>query len=285
VTIEGSPPPAGPAPIRPAPPRRRWLVAVVVAWALFLAGAGAWSAFRDPPTAREQTTVQQALPTVDAAIAEVAAAAGGDVVAAVGGYRAVGGACEITSARDGARYERVVLLFTPPGTEPALLERVADRLPDRYDARVQRTGGRPRAFAADAGDFVTVRGSVGGEGEVRVAADTGCRPLAGAVTEPQPASAEANRAPVQAVLDALKITPREWGVHRVDCPRGGALWTVEAIGAPGAGPASFVDTVRPAPAAPLVARPELYVYRSGPTGLVLRRAGDAVIVSATTGCG
>src|SRR5256885_1385254 len=80
-------------------------------------------------------------------------------------------------------------------------------------------------------------------GQAGITADTGCRPLTRPVTEARPQSDSANRAPVQAVLDALKVTDASFQTHRVSCDRGGSVWTVQADGAPGSAPASLVDVL------------------------------------------
>lgn len=291
VTIDGRV--AGPAPTpapAPAPARRRWLLVVlVVAWALAVGGAALWSSAHDRPTAREQTTVAQALPTIDTAIADVVTAAGTtQTVVALTGYELLDASCRVTSARSGSRYERAALIFTAPGTEPALLDRIAAGLPASYRPRV-RHGGSPlnHTMSADAGSFVSVRGSVPSAGTVRVAADTGCRTQDRPVSEAEPAGTEptataANRASVQAVFTVLGVAPSDWRVHRVPCRGGGTLWTVEASGGPGSAPASLPRAL--AQTAAVVSRADLYAYHNGLVGVAVRATDGALDVTATTGC-
>ncbi|HYU86835.1 MAG TPA: hypothetical protein VEK80_18665, partial [Kribbellaceae bacterium] len=227
---------AAPAPTRR---RRRWLLALLVAgWAVVVGGTALWSAAHDKPTAREQTTIAQALPTLDTAIADLVTAAGTDqTVAAISGYTQLDADCRVTTARSGSRFERAALLFTPAGTEPALLDRIAAGLPASYRPRVRHGGtASTHTLTVDAGDFVSVRATVPSPGTVRVAADTGCRPQDRPVSE---AGGTADRAPVEAVFTALHATPTGWQVHRVACRGGGTLWTVEASGGPGSAPASL----------------------------------------------
>jgi hypothetical protein len=132
---------------------------------------------------------------------------------------------------------------------------------------------------------VVLRGSVGSPGEVTLTADTGCRPLTGPVTERQPPSSAASRAPAETVLATLRVSAATWRTHRVDCPRGGSVWTVEADGPAGSAPASLVDALRTAAPAAVVARPARYAYWSGPVGVVVRTHDGVVTVTATTGCG
>jgi hypothetical protein len=283
VTIDGAPAQPAPGPV-PTASRRRLLVVVVTAWAVLVIVLAAYAVRRHESTVRAQTSVAQALPTVDRGIAEVVAAAeSAGAVAEISGYREVSGRCTITAARDGARYERATHLYVPAGQERALLDRIAATLPRDYDARVRRAG--PHQFTADAGDFVAIQGDLGGPGEVRLAADTGCRPLTGPVIQSQPSPDAADRLPVQAVLATLKVTDVRWQTHRVACVRGGSVWTVQADGPAGSAPTSLVDALRTTSPDAVVARPDLYVYRSGPVGMVARNRDGALTVTATTVCG
>ena len=66
----------------------RWAAIIVAVWGLVLAGSWWWGIRTGTPTAREQTTVAQARPYVDEAVARVAVAAAGDprTVVAVGPF-------------------------------------------------------------------------------------------------------------------------------------------------------------------------------------------------------
>jgi hypothetical protein len=282
VTMDGIPPRPATAPTATpgAPRRRRWLVVGSVAWAVLLAVLAGYAARRGEPTVRAQTSVAQALPTVDRAIAEVVTAASpGGAVAEITGYREVDASCTITAARAGARYERVVRLYVPAGREAPLLKEVAAKLPSDYDARVHGE------LTADAGNYVAVRGGVVGPGQVRIAADTGCRPSTGPVSEAQPPSPTASRAPAEAALATLGVRDARWQTHRVACPRGGAVWTVQADGPAGSAPASLAAALGTASPDAVLNRPDLYAYRSGPAGVVARTHDGIVTVTATTGCG
>src|SRR5262245_13500758 len=100
-------------------------------WSVLLGGFGLWGVLHSQATDREQTTVAQALPTVDRAAATVASAStvDGQAVVAVSDLTSVG-PCKVTAFRSGARYQRVVTVLVQPGTEEALIRRVAARLPD-----------------------------------------------------------------------------------------------------------------------------------------------------------
>ncbi|GAA1804624.1 hypothetical protein HC028_04000 [Planosporangium flavigriseum] len=283
MTFDGVPAQSAPGPVPRAPRRRRLLVAVTTVWAALVVVLAVYAVHQGGATVRTQSSVAHALPTVDRALSEViAAAASAGAVAEVGGYREVTAQCSITAVRDGARYERTARLYVPVGQERALLDGIAAKLPHDYDARVRKSGDYP--FTADAGDFVALQGRPVGPGEVRFTADTGCRPLTGPVSEAAPSAAAPTQVPVQAVLATLKVTQVRWQTHRVECVRGGSVRTVQAAGAAGNAPPALVDALRAVSSDALVARPDLYVYRSGPVGVVVRTREGVVTVSATTGC-
>jgi hypothetical protein len=160
---------------------RRWLIAVAVVWAAALLVGGVVSSRTDPATAREHSPLDQGRRTLDGAVTAVLAAAGSGVTAEVAGYELATG-CRLTVSRDGATLERAVLLTVPAGQEPALLDRMAERLPAGWGARHFEASGR---LIADAGDFVSVRAEPAGPGRVEVRMSTGCRP--GTVTGLAPA--------------------------------------------------------------------------------------------------
>jgi hypothetical protein len=257
---------------------KRWLVVVAVVWGLVVLGLGYWSLRHGQPTAREQTTIGQALPTVDAALGDLAGVVDpATAVPVLTGYVQVGRSCSVTAAREGARYERILYVYTKPGTEPVLLKHVREALPERYKALLSKAN----VFSADAGNFVAVRGGVTAPGQVRFTADTGCRPQNSPVRENESPSADASRAPVQAVLDTLKLAGVSWQTHRAACPTGGTLWTVEADVA--GSPPSLTDALKPGPDA-IVARKDLVAYRSGPAGVVVRSLNGGLTITSTTGC-
>jgi hypothetical protein len=260
--------------------RRRLLIAVTVAWIVLLAALAGYAARHDPPTVRGQTTIAQALPTVDRAVADLTVAAGApDVVAEITGYRRVGGTCTITAARPGTRYERAVYLYVPAGREGDTVDRIRTGLPRRYDIQVARIG--RRELTADAGDFVAVRGGIVGPGQVRISADTGCRPgdLPGGRT-----GAAVDGQPVDTTLAALHVPVADRRTATIGCAGGGAITTAEADGPAGSAPASLVDALAGHTPEPVVAQPTVYAYRAGPVGVVARTHDGVVTVTATTGC-
>ena len=260
------------------------LIAVGVAAWVAVIGALAYHSLRnDPPTAREQTTIAAALPTVDEALARIAQALGADpVVAVLNPYHKINGDCRITTFRDGARFERVLTVYTRAGAEPAALDRLSTALPKQYRPIVRHKN-TTHTFEADAGNFVAVRGGIDGPGRLRFAADTGCRPYPEPVREaPAP---EADRAAVQAVLDALRLPGPQWRVTTLPCPSGDPLWTVEAVAVGTAPPVlSSLGETSARGAVVVQANQEVYAYRTGSTGVAVRASGATVTVSATTGC-
>lgn len=152
--------------------RRWWVTGLVAAWALLLIGAAVWSAHYDEPTVREQSQLTEGRETLDQAVATVVEAAGASVTAEVEPYELTTG-CRVTLGRSGAEVDQTVVLTVPQGQEPALLERLVERLPPEWEARYNPNRNR---FFADAGDFVALRGEVGDPGQVRLTASTGCRP-------------------------------------------------------------------------------------------------------------
>jgi hypothetical protein len=236
------------------------LLAVVLAWGLLLTAGGIWYSFHGRPTAREQTTVAEAQPVVDRAIGIVVRAAGPAAVPAVFGFDKVSD-CSVTPLRGGVTYERALWLFTPAGGEADLLDRIAQALPERYNAQTHRpVGGGSPTFTADAGLFVAVRGSVPVPGLVVIRAGTGCRTLGH-----QPA-ADPTAAPGP---DPLGVSGT-WRVHTLPC----GLRTV-AVAGPAARPVSSL----PRDGA-VVATGDVYADRSG---LAARADAGAVTLTTTTG--
>jgi hypothetical protein len=264
---------------RPPPPKvRRWLVVATAVWIAVLVGAIVVANADFEVTDREQTTVAEARPYVDTAIARVAAAAthDGQAVVAISGFER-SGPCDVTVFRGGQRYGRAITVIVPPGTESALLERIRDRLPADYQTIV-RTGTAPR-LVADAGFYVLLTGSVIRPGEVRLFADTGDCRVPGDVSTTDATGGD--RAAVQEVLTQLGVPDAEFTESAVTCPEGGTTRTVT-------GTATDRHTgaldARLHAASPLVAGPRLYAYRTGDTGVAVRAHDASLLVTATTPC-
>ena len=232
------------------------------------------------PTVREQTSVGNARPVVDAAVADVVSAAGPGPVVAVSGFASVG-SCRITAARSGASFGRTVDVYTAPGGEPALLRRIVAGLPARYHAKVT---GAATGLYADAGDYVALVGTVPAPGQVQVRALTGCRDPAGSdVSEPVTAAGSAAFGAVSAVFDRLALragVPRDVAV--LTCAGGGQLRAVQAAGGSVASPLG--SALAGLSSNPVASGPTTYVYRTGDVDVVARRTPQGVTVTATTRC-
>ncbi len=243
-----------------------------MAWAAVLVVSGAVAAVYGAATVKEQRTVVQAQPTVDRAVASVAAAAGPDTPLAIGGYQ-TRDTCRITAVRAGVDAERVVTLYVAPGNETALLRRLAEALPRGYAATIDARG----ELRADPGQFVHVTGTTEAPGQVRVSAYTGCRPPGGRLTSFQVPVPTDLRADVAPVLADLGVTALSWRTYQVGCVR-----TLVAS-APTAGvqtPAGRLTDRRP-----VVATADAVAYRSAGGSVVVRRDGGQLTVAATrVGC-
>ncbi|RUL93837.1 hypothetical protein EG812_09155 [Verrucosispora sp. FIM060022] len=278
----GYAPSAGPPPPDSGPGWPRWLVALTVAWAVLLAGLTWHSARNDPPTVREQRTLAQAVPRVDAAIGELVAAASGTVYALAPAEIEQG--CRVTPFADGAILRRHVELAVPAGEERAVLERVAEGLPSTWRAGVRLTSDGPR-LRADAGEFVTVSGRTVADGRVRLSVETGCRPADVVVASflpgypPGPESTA-----LAAALAALGVEagePDEW--VQVVCPSGGVARTLRVdLTAAAESPQAALAPL--AGGTPVVATDELYAYRHDGVAVLVELYEDRTVLAATTGC-
>ncbi|MGI5145915.1 hypothetical protein ACQEVC_05860 [Plantactinospora sp. CA-294935] len=276
--------PGQPAP--PAPPRRRrWLLAGLVGWGALLLVLTLVSVYGDEPTVKEQRTIEQAEPVLDRALGELVAAAGPDVAVEIAG-RPVRDDCELTVVRDGATLDAAVVVHAPDADVPALLDRIADRLPAAYGARVRHSAdGSTHALRADAGEFVAIEGGQAGPGVVELTVDTGCRPVSGDPEEravPPLPPAEPDPLQVLGVLGAAEPTPVELVAAR--CPGQGTTWTARATGR--GVPAGLPSAALPRPAGAVVVAdtPELYAYRSGPVSVVVESGDGRIRVAVSSGC-
>ncbi|WNM42413.1 hypothetical protein RMN56_14230 [Micromonospora halotolerans] len=271
-------------PDQPAPGRRRlrWLVAATAAWAVLLAGLTWWSVRHDPPTVKEQRSLDQAGPVVDRALGRLTAAVGRDGVPALLPDRIERG-CRITPLDDGAELERGVAVVLAGDDVRQLLQRVADRLPPDWRAGVSAFDGEPR-LRADAGEFVTVEGRSAGPGRVVLTATTGCRPV-GAGYQPPAADAAAETA------EAGRAVGR-WGgaggpvqVLAAPCPGGGTARTARAETAGGPAGSPLAAAFPGAADGSLVLRDsaEEYALR-GSFAVLAERVDGRVRVAVTSPC-
>ncbi|MGC4748839.1 hypothetical protein ACLQ28_24755 [Micromonospora sp. DT201] len=274
--------PAGPAAPAPARSWRRWLLAATAAWAVLLALLTWTSVRNDPPTVREQRTLDQAGPVVDRAVGELARAVGAAGLLELGPARIASG-CRVTPFADGARLRREVGALAPTGTEQAVLVGIAERLPASWRAGVGPGLDGPELHA-DAGEFVAVEGRPTVDGRVRLIVDTGCRPVGSGYTAAPATAAGPEAAALTVALGALG-RPGDAAPELVTapCPGGGLARTARSAG--GADPASSTEALAPlAGDAPLLDKPPVYAYRTGPVTVLAELSPDATRLAATVGC-
>jgi hypothetical protein len=257
--------------------KRLWITAGLVVWAVLLVAAGAWSARHGEPTVREQTTIVEALPTVDRAVAAVVtAAAGPRVVVGVGGYERTESACTAGN-RTGERYQRLATVYVTPGTEGDVIDRVAAALPRDWEASVRHTDGL-HALRADAGFYVRLTGALTEPGELRFTADTGCRRRGGTVPQPPAAGSPPNTSDV---LARLGVTGGGTASFAVRC---GSRMDLSAITVSAPRPSGPLAGALPGGVEPIVKREDLLVFATGGVGYALRLRTDDVQVIAASGC-
>ncbi|MGC4894910.1 hypothetical protein [Micromonospora sp. DT31] len=266
-------------PDRPGSPRRRlrWLVAATVAWGVLLAGLTWWSVRTDPPTVKEQRSLDQAGPVVDRTVGALSAAVGADGVPALLPDRLARG-CRITPIDGGATLERGVEVMTG-GDARDVLRRIADRLPSSWRAGVSTYDGQP-LLRADAGEFVAVEGRPGGAGRVLLTASTGCRPVGSGYRAPT-ADAAGESAALATALGRWGGATGPFQVLAAPCPGGGTARTARAeADLPADRPlaAAFGDGV-----APVVDSADRYA-RPGDPAVLAERVDERVRVAATTPC-
>ncbi|MEH1169577.1 hypothetical protein V6V47_29775 [Micromonospora sp. CPCC 205539] len=275
-------PSTGPATPAPARRWRRGLLIGAVAWAVLLAALTWMSVRNDPPTVREQRSLDQAGPVVDRAAGELAGAAGATGLLELGPPQIVTG-CRVTPLADGAALRREVGVLAPVGTERAVLTGIAERLPASWRARVGPGRNGP-VLRADAGEFVAVEGRPTGDGRVRLTADSGCRRVgSGYVTAPTAAAGE-EAAALSAALRALD-RPADAAPELITatCPGGALARTARSVAGPG--PAASTGALAPlADGTPLLDHPPVYAYRAGPVTVLADLAPDAGRLVATVGC-
>lgn len=193
--------------------------------------------------------------------------------------------CRLTPVRDGAVLRRSLTVATGGPSTAEVLEKIRRRLPPGFRPTVVAgRGGDVAELRADAGGFVTVRGTATGPDEVTLTADTGCRPPARLT--PAPIPERHDRQGLAPLLTVLGIPSARLSLAWASCPNGGAVRAVWADGAASAEPGSLA-TVLPALAAGaivLVNEPDHYAYRHGSVTVSARRTGDTIKLTSTTSC-
>jgi len=267
---------------------RWWLVAVVVAWALALAGFAVWSVRNDPPTVPEQRDIAAALPVLERATGVLIAAADADDRAVALGELEFDTDCALTPVRAGVEASREVTVRVRADQAPAALEAIARALPQDYAAAVRHNkAGTRHALRADAGEFVAVDGAADANATVfTLRATTGCRPLASGVDlAPAPVVATELPTAFRDVVRALGVTTAGATSSTVACPAGGKTAqtvTAEDLAAPVDLGRSLRDVV--AGAVIVQADPHVWAYRIGPVSVVVGDGAGQARVTVTTGC-
>ncbi|SBT52135.1 hypothetical protein GA0070621_4313 [Micromonospora narathiwatensis] len=253
-----------------------------MAWGVLLAGLTWWSVRHDPPTVREQRSLDQAGPVVDRAVGELLAAVGRDGVPAIAPDQLDRG-CRITPLEDGAELTRGVEVVVAGDDVGGLLQRMADRLPSQWRAGVRTSAGGP-ILRADAGEFVAVEGRSTGPGRALVTATTGCRPIGTGYRAPGPTGAERESAEASRALAAWGDAAGPVEVLAAPCPSGGTARTARAESAGGASDTPLAGAFRDTVGAPAVRdTADLYAARSD-VAVLADRVDDRVRVAVTTGC-
>jgi hypothetical protein len=293
VSLPGSPatvpppPPVGPP--APGPVKRRWwLVAVVAAWGVLLAGAAVWAVRNDPPTVPEQRAIADALPLVERVTGAVVAAADGPDRAIEIGALTFDRDCSITPVRAGVEAIRDVVVRLRDDQIPDALESVAKALPAGYHAEVRHNEDDTRfALHADAGSFVGVDASAqASETALTLQVSTGCRPRsAGVDYEPAPIVPPKAEVPV-AFLDALKAIGAEpkYTAAEVACPDGRTARTFVAEGIKASGDLGWALGDVAGGEVVIRADAHEWAYRIKEVSLMVTQGDANARVSATVSC-
>lgn len=266
--------------------KRWWLVAVVAAWAVLLAGLAVWSVRHDPPTVPEQRDIADALPVFQRAAGAVVAAADGPDRAVEIGALQFDRDCALTPVRDGVEASQEVTVRVRADQAPTVLDSIARALPKAYAPAIRHNAQNTRhVLRADAGEFVGVDATADDDSTVfALRVSTGCRPVAAGVDlDPAPRPATAPPAAFAAAMKALRASAPATGVQ-VTCPNGKTAATVVATGL--AAPADLGGALRDAVAGGLVvqADPHAWAYRAGEVSVMVSDSAGVARVSATTAC-
>jgi hypothetical protein len=147
--------------------------AVIVAWAVLLAGLGSWSALRSPPTVREQSDLAAAKQVMDGVVGRISGNVPRDWQFLDEGYKEE--SCELTLVRQGRKATRSLRLTGPAATENDAVSEIATVV-DGDDLRLRPANGPAESFISDAGEYVAVRGQIDAPGVIVVRLTSGCRP-------------------------------------------------------------------------------------------------------------
>lgn len=260
---------------------RRWLTGLAAAWAVLILVLAIIARDGDV-TVQTQRNAAEVRPSVDRAVADIVTAAGPEVALTVSPYR-FDGSCRISLVRRGVFYERLLRLYTPPGEEQALLERIVDRLPDRYATRL-RTGEEQLHVFADADELVTVGGDTWpGSGRIEFSIHTGCRPVEQPIVTFYPRPDPEVRARLDDLLAAADGTVAAWRTAAVPCPDG-LRWALEVTAEQRFDSLTGFAESRPEGATVVISEDDLLVYQDGPYSITVSLREGTLTATATPRC-
>jgi hypothetical protein len=279
-------PPPAPAKRKP----RRWLIALVSAWAVVVAAVAVWSIRHDPPSVSDQRDIKQALPYLENATAAMLTAADGPGQVVVLGELTFTSGCRITPVRSGVAAGRTVTVHIRADQAPDAFIKIAQGLPASFKAQAKHNTLNTRQdLYADAGGYVAIEATAQSDDTVlSLRADTGCRPTAAGVDlDPVDTPAATPPAAFDRAMRLLRAAPSAAGgpVQRsVSCPTGGSARTV--IGGDVPEFAGFTEALEDSrsPTAIVQAEPHAWAYRDGDASVVVNGSDGLVRVTATTGC-
>jgi hypothetical protein len=262
--------------------RLLWFLGLPLAIVAILVAAGLawwrWDGARQPKIGSD-------LPTMDRAIAATITATAGTAPLAISGvFR--GAVCDLGLLRHGGRFTRSVDLYTEPGGETTLIDRIAAGLPATY---------QPHRGPAVADAAAPLTATVGGvelsvrqisPGWVIARARTGCTTGTAPVDPATDLTTAPGGADVTALLTDLGTTAAEVEQHRLACPGGQATVAVVTAPTDAAGLAQRLSTRVPAQARVVSTPSNRVVYRDGDTSVVIAASDDnsAVTIQHTSPC-
>jgi len=174
----------------------------------------------------------------------------------------------------------VATVYTVPGEEPALLDRIGAALPRSYKPTVRHSKAL-HGLRADAGFYVRLVGGLDAPGELRFTADSGCRVRGGTVPQARPAATPPATTDVLGRLGVGADQATRSTSFAVLCASGKEL---DAITVTAPRPSGPLAAALPAGVAPIIARGDLVVYEQGTLGVTARLRAEDLQVTAATGC-
>jgi hypothetical protein len=233
-----------------------------------------------------QPKVTADVPFMDRAILVAVTGAGNTAALAVGGP-VQAATCRLDPIMQGGQFTRTADMYTDPGSEDALISRIASRLPtDYHPHRPTVPAGHVAPLLADVGHGVQLAVRRLGEGWVVASARTGC--TSDTAAKPTADSPNDATATVTGLLSTLGTRAAETRQQILACPTGGSLVTIAEISEPTA-----TDHLRDRLAGHIPAHAHVYAatvnrvaYHDGPHSLIIAASDDAteITIRHTTSC-